>query len=165
MLLRVGPSCTVALFALVAACKPSGSAPPDRPVEPAFAAGQKQLAVHVGAITWRPCPKGLPAACSMAVLEGDPKKAQLFTLRLRSTEPFNLPPHRHPKNERVTVLEGTIHVGFGTRVDRSSGTAFGPGDYYVNAAGMTHYVWTTEPVTLQITGIGPWVVELVAAAD
>ena len=46
---------------------------------------------------------------------------------------FEMKPHWHPRNERVTILEGKIGVGFGDEIDRENVTWFGPGDYYVNA--------------------------------
>jgi quercetin dioxygenase-like cupin family protein len=67
-----------------------------------------------------------------------------------------MPPHSHPRAERVTVLSGTIHVGFGTSLNKSSGETFTAGDYYVNAPGAVHYVWADGPVEIQITGMGPW---------
>jgi hypothetical protein len=65
-------------------------------------------------------------------------------------------PHTHPRNERVTILEGKIGVGFGTAIDKEAGTVFTTGDYYVNRQGETHYVWSDGAAVLQITGIGPW---------
>lgn len=101
----------------------------------------------------------------MAVLEGDPKAEQLFTFRVRTTAPFVLPPHTHPRNERVTVIEGAVHVGFGHTFDKESSTRFEAGDFYVNRAGAVHFVWSDEPVTLQLTGIGPWAIHPAAQAS
>lgn len=111
-------------------------------------------------IEWGPCPPGplTGLGCRMAVLEGDPKTEQLFTLRIRTTEPFVLPLHTHPRNERVTVIDGALYVGFGTTVDKAASTRFEAGDFYVNRAGAAHFVWSDEPVTVQLTGIGPWAI-------
>ena len=92
----------------------------------------------------------------MAVLEGDPKREMLFTVRFRTGNEFEMKPHWHPRNERVTILEGKIGVGFGDEIDRENVTWFGPGDYYVNAQGAHHFVLADGPAVLQITGIGPW---------
>ena len=72
-----------------------------------------------------------------------------------------MPPHSHPRAERVTVISGNIHVGFGISPDRHSGEVFTAGDYYVNAPNAVHYVWADGPVEIQITGIGPWEVHRV----
>jgi hypothetical protein len=95
----------------------------------------------------------------MAVLEGNPRAEQIFTFRIKTTGPFVLPSHTHPRNERVTVIEGVVYVGFGDTVDKASSARFEAGDYYVNRAGAHHFVWSDEPVTLQLTGIGPWAIQ------
>lgn len=125
-------------------------------VEVAFPEGKSQLAVPADSITWRKCPPTLPQGCEMAVLEGDPRQAQLFTVRFRTTGVFEMKPHSHPRNERVTILEGRVGVGFGDSIDRSVVSWFGPGDYYVNAKETVHFVLADSPALIQITGIGPW---------
>jgi hypothetical protein len=92
----------------------------------------------------------------MAVLEGDPKREMLFTVRFRADAGFEMRPHWHPRNERVTILEGRVGVGFGDAIDRENVAWFGPGDYYVNSKEAHHFVLVDEPSVLQITGIGPW---------
>jgi hypothetical protein len=92
----------------------------------------------------------------MAVLEGDPKREMLFTVRFRIGSEFEMMPHWHPRNERVTILEGKVGVGFGDEIDRENVTWFGPGDYYVNAKEAHHFVLADGPAVLQVTGIGPW---------
>lgn len=129
--------------------------------------GADQVVHRAGGLQWGSCPPGPLASegCRMAVLEGDPKAEQLFTFRVRTTEPFVLPPHTHPRNERVTVIEGAVHVGFGDTVDKEASSRFEAGDFYVNRAGAVHFVWSDEPVTLQLTGIGPWAIHPVAEAS
>lgn len=129
-------------------------------LEAEFPDGADQIVHQADEIEWGPCPPGLLVGegCRMAVLEGDPKSEQLFTLRIRTTEPFVLPPHTHPRNERVTVIDGALYVGFGTAADTSASTRFEEGDFYINRAGAVHFVWSDEPVTVQLTGIGPWAI-------
>ena len=124
--------------------------------EAELAAGETQMAHHASDIVWGPCPPNLPTPCEMAVLEGDPKREMLFTVRFRTGAEFEMKPHWHPRNERVTILEGKVGVGFGAEIDREKVVWFGPDDYYVNAQEAHHYVLTDGPVVLQITGIGPW---------
>lgn len=132
-------------------------------VEAELPAGETQIAIRGEDIEWVACPPTVPAGCEMAVLEGDPKKEMLFTVRFRIGPRFELKPHWHPRNERVTILEGRVGVGFGDEVDRSGVAWFGPGDYYVNAKDAHHFVLSDEPSVLQITGIGPWKVHFVDA--
>lgn len=121
-----------------------------------FAPGEAQIAHAAAELAWGPAPAAVPFPCEMAVLEGDPRAEGLFTMRLRTQEPWVMPPHAHPRAERVTVLSGRIHVGFGDTVDKDASRAFTAGDYYVNAPGAVHYVWTDAPVEIQITALGPW---------
>jgi hypothetical protein len=125
-------------------------------VEAKIGGGETQLRALASEIEWGPCPPSLPKGCEMAVLEGDPRKEMLFTARFHTTGEFVMRPHWHPRNERVTILEGKVGVGFGDAIDRENVTWFGPGDYYVNAEGAHHFVLANEPAVIQITGIGPW---------
>jgi quercetin dioxygenase-like cupin family protein len=126
-----------------------------------FPEGSVQHVVLAGEIQWMPCPPNLPAGCRMAVLEGSPKNNDLFTVRFRVDDGMLMPPHTHPKDERVTILKGTAAVAFGENVTRKDAREFGPGDYYVNSRGAVHSVWLDPGTELQITGIGPWEVDYV----
>src|SRR4051812_31836139 len=52
----------------------------------------------------------MPHGAQLAVLEGSPKEAGIFTLRLRVPPKFKLPLHTHPRDERVTVIDGSVFV-------------------------------------------------------
>jgi quercetin dioxygenase-like cupin family protein len=121
-----------------------------------FPEGTVQHAVLAEEIEWKPCPPALPAGCEIAILEGNPQAADLFTVRFRVTDEFVMPPHTHPKDERVTILSGQLSVAFGADASHEDASRFGPGDYYVNARGAIHTVWADELSEIQITGIGPW---------
>jgi hypothetical protein len=120
------------------------------------------IQADAAALTWKPMGGALPAGTMVAVLEGDPKAKGLFTLRLKLPPGFLLAPHTHPADERVTVLEGEVFVGFGEALDRSKGRAFTAGAFYVTPTPTPHAVWSDKGATLQITGIGPWEVHPVA---
>lgn len=121
-----------------------------------FAEGIVQHAVPADEIAWKACPPHLPSGCEVAVLEGNPQGAGMFTVRFRLTDDFVMPAHTHPKDERVTVLKGRMAVGFGVGSTRADAREFGTGDYYVNARGAVHTVWADTSSEIQITGIGPW---------
>jgi quercetin dioxygenase-like cupin family protein len=121
-----------------------------------FPEGESQHVVRSDGAPWKPCPATLPPDCEIAVLDGNPQVADLFTVRFRVRESLVMPPHWHPKDERVTVLSGSVAVVFGADAGRRDATEFGPGDYYVNARNAVHQVWIEGPTVIQITGIGPW---------
>jgi len=122
----------------------------------AFPEGQVQHVVRADDTAWRPCPPTLPDGCEIAVLDGNPRAEDLFTMRFRVAETLVMPPHYHLKDERVTIISGTAAVAFGGDSERDDATEFGTGDYYVNARNAVHTVWIEGPTVLQITGIGPW---------
>ena len=121
-----------------------------------FPKGEVQHVVRADSTPWEPCPPTLPLGCEMAVLDGDPQSEDLFTVRFHAEGTFLMPPHWHPKDERVTIISGSAAVAFGVDSERADATEFGPGDYYVNARHAVHTVWIEGPTVLQITGIGPW---------
>ena len=65
------------------------------------------------ALKWRDGPPSLPKWSQIAVLEGDPAKDGPFVFRLKIPDGYRVPPHTHPKTERITVISGTFNVGMG----------------------------------------------------
>ncbi|MDH5179019.1 MAG: cupin domain-containing protein [Gammaproteobacteria bacterium] len=126
-----------------------------------FADGQVQHVVSAKDIPWKSCPPHLPKNCEIAILSGHPKQPDMFTVRFRAPEEMYMSAHTHPKDERVTLLQGTVRVAFGEGATREEARVFGPGDYYINKRGAVHKVWIEKGAVLQITGIGPWEVHFV----
>ena len=120
-----------------------------------FPQDKVQHTVFSHKIQWKPCPPSLPKNCEMIVLSGHPKKPDMFTVRFRAPDDFYMPAHTHPKDERVTMLEGNAAVAFGEKATRKDAKEFGPNDYYINKRGSVHQVWLKKGTVLQITGIGP----------
>ena len=112
--------------------------------------------IQVTHIVWKDAPPSLPKGTKAAILEGNPQAAGMFTMRLRVPKHTTLPPHTHPRPERVTVLSGRVEVGFGTVVDRKKTTTFKAGGFYVNPPGEPHFVHFAEESVIQLTGEGPW---------
>jgi hypothetical protein len=111
---------------------------------------------------WRDGPASLPRGTRMMVLEGAPQSAGIYTLRLKVPKGTHLPPHWHPEDERVTVLSGRVGVGFGDTFDRKALQWFGAGSFYVNPARSHHYVYFADESVVQLTGVGPWQVQILA---
>jgi quercetin dioxygenase-like cupin family protein len=117
------------------------------------------------AVQWRQGPPSLPKGAMIAVLEGDPAKEGPFVLRVKMPDGYAIPPHTHPKVERITVVSGTFNVGMGDKVDRTKGQAMSAGTYGYWPAGMKHFVWAKGETVLQFHGSGPWTIEYVNPAD
>src|SRR5688572_29978670 len=85
-------------------------------------------AIHTpDGLRWGDGPPSLPPGAMVAVLEGDPTRPGPFVMRLRLPDGYRLPPHTHPKRERVTVVSGTFHVGMGDKFDEKAGRAMRAG--------------------------------------
>ena len=90
-------------------------------------------------------------------MEGSSKQDGLFTIRVQFPPNYILPAHFHPKDERVTVISGSVFIGFGELADTSKGTEFKAGDFYINPAQSHHFVYTkNEGAILQLNCEGPW---------
>jgi Domain of unknown function (DUF4437) len=117
------------------------------------------------ALEWRDGPTSLPPGAKVAVLEGDPSKSGPFVMRIKAPDGYRLPPHTHPKPERLTVISGTFHIGMGETFDAAKGQAMPAGTYGTWPAGMKHFVWVTGETVMQLHGDGPWTIHYVNPAD
>src|SRR5262245_14144223 len=70
-------------------------------------------------LKWADAPPSLPKGSWFCVLQGDPSKEEMFTLRLKLPADYKVPPHTHPTSESVTVLGGTLFMSMGDRFDAS----------------------------------------------
>lgn len=124
------------------------------------------IAVTPDAIAWKPGPPSLPAGTQSVVLEGDPTKPGVVTMRLKIAKGFRLAKHTHPADERVTVLSGAMKVAY---LDASGATTstrtFPAGSFYVTPKGVPHTVSVDEETIMQITVQGPWGVHYLDAKD
>jgi len=108
-------------------------------------------------INWGDAPPSLPAGAKVFILEGNPQQEGIFTMRVKFPPYYKLPAHSHPMDERVTVLEGAVYVGFGNAMDTANAQKFTVGSYYLNPVNEAHYVFTgQEGVIFQVTGLGHW---------
>src|ERR1044071_9616226 len=71
-------------------------------------------------IEWKPGPAAIPPGAKMAVLEGDPTKEGPFVVRFQFPDGYHIPPHTHPKTERVTVISGSLYLATGETLDRNN---------------------------------------------
>jgi hypothetical protein len=116
-------------------------------------------------INWQDGPASLPSGAKVAMLEGDPSKEGPFVLRMKLPDGFRVLPHSHPKDERVTVISGTLYLGMGDQFDAQQAKALPAGSYVRTPAGRTHFGWVKGATVLQLHGEGPWAITYVHAAD
>jgi quercetin dioxygenase-like cupin family protein len=116
-------------------------------------------------VTWAPAPPSLPSGAKAAVLEGNPKEAGPFTMRVSLPDGYRIPPHSHPVAERVTIIQGEFQLGMGDKFDRAALKTLPAGSYVSMQPGTRHFVQVKGATIVQISGIGPWKVTYVNPAD
>ncbi len=135
-------------------------------VVPSQAADTYHIAVPGDSVKWGPAPPSLPPGAQGANLFGSPAKEGPFVLRLNFPAGFTIPPHRHSKDELVTVISGRFAIGSGEKLDRTAVKPLPPGSFVHLPAGMPHYAWAAEGETIvQINGSGPFDVIYVDPKD
>lgn len=116
-------------------------------------------------VEWQDGPGSFEEGAQFAVLEGDPSEAGVFTMQIKMPDGFVINPHWHPNVERVTVLQGTFHLGDGEEVDREAAQALPVGTYTSMPPEMTHYAIAEGETIIQLTSVGPWVINYVNDDD
>jgi quercetin dioxygenase-like cupin family protein len=132
---------------------PDGAGPMSRAV--AAAPGAPHAAAEPA---WGPAPETFPAGAELAVLHGDPSQVgAVFTLRLKMPNEYVFPPHFHPEDEHVTVMQGTFLVGLGNVVDEASiAASLQPGGFITAPRLHNHWAMTRGVTVVQVHGIGPF---------
>ena len=116
-------------------------------------------------IKWDDAPPSMLPGAKVAVLEGDPAKDGFFTMRLKLPDGYRVMPHWHPKTERLTVIQGVVHLGTGDQYDAAATKPLRAGTYSSMPPWMTHFAWMEGESILQLSSMGPWEIVYVNPAD
>ena len=137
------------------------------PAAKGTAAAKKPMHVimNEGDIKWGDAPPTLPAGAKMAVLQGDPGKAGMYTIRLKAPDGFKVAAHWHPAAEHLTVISGTFNLGTGDKLDETKTTAMTAGAFGSMPAKMRHFAWMKGETEVQVSGMGPFQINYVNPAD
>lgn len=130
-----------------------------------YAGDTHHTVVSGDAVAWGPAPPSLPPGAQAAVLLGSPAKEGPFVLRLKFPAGFVVPPHRHSKDEFVTVIAGRFGVGSGEKADREALKLLPSGSFVHLPAGMPHYAAADVETVVQINGVGPFDVTYIDPQD
>ena len=114
---------------------------------------------------WMDGPPGLPAGAKFTVLDGDPSKEGLFTIRATMPAGYKIPAHWHPSTEHVTVIEGTLYIGMGEKTDESKATALTAGGFASLPAKMGHFAFSKDGTTIQVHAMGPFAITYYNPSD
>ena len=116
-------------------------------------------------VKWTDGPPSIPPGAKFAVVEGDPKVAGLFTMRLWLPANYKIGAHWHPADEHVTVISGTFLMGMGDKFDNEKLQPLPSGSFAVMLTGTRHFAMTKEETVIQLHGMGPWGITYVNPAD
>lgn len=131
-------ACATALALFITAAAPAD------PLQPAR--------VTPDELTWRPTWTG----AQLAILAGDPRKAGVYVICMRFPAGFRNPPHSHPDERIVTILSGTLLVGYGEQFDESRMKVLPAGSMFTEPAQQPHFAWARDgEVVVQVVGHGP----------
>jgi quercetin dioxygenase-like cupin family protein len=114
---------------------------------------------------WGPAPGVFAPGAKMAVLQGDPSKAAMFTIRLDLPDGYKIAPHFHPTDENVTVISGTFLVGMGDKLDASAASVLHAGAFVTAGANMHHFAIARGHTVVQVHAMGPFALTYVNPAD
>lgn len=121
--------------------------------------------LNAGDMQWGAAPPSLPPGAQMAVVQGNPMKAGVYTLRLKLPSGYKFPPHTHPTTENVTIISGTMSFGMGGTFDESKGMAIKAGGFASMPAHVQHFAWANEASVIQVHGQGPFQIKYVNPSD
>jgi ketosteroid isomerase-like protein len=131
---------------------------------PVPAPGQHAI-VPPANLTWGAAPPSMPPGAKMAVISGDPAKSEAFVIRAQLPAGYTVAPHWHPTDEHVTVLSGTLALGMGEKFDKAALQDLATGGYGLLPAEMRHFAMAKTAATIQVHGMGPFVINYVNPAD
>jgi hypothetical protein len=114
---------------------------------------------------WYPGPAALPKGVMSAVLEGDPTKPGLFTMRLKFPAGTKVMPHFHSATEHATVISGALYIGMGDKFDMTMTRLMPAGSFGFWTPAMHHFGYFEVETVLQLHGEGPWTATYVNPAD
>jgi quercetin dioxygenase-like cupin family protein len=115
----------------------------------------KWMVIQPGALVWAPFAE-LPAGTDIAVLYGDPSKAEAYAVRLKFPKGYEVANHSHPTDESITVISGKLFMAFGkNNPGRAGSTALVSGSFMMLPAGSFHHLWAEADTVVEIHSTGP----------
>jgi len=137
------------------------------PEKPDTSKQASHVMVPPSAMKWEPLSEG----AEVVVLAGEPFNQKAvgvpFVFRVKHKDGFELRPHWHPMDERITVITGTMLLGTGEefKTDPEHVTELPAGSYAFMPKIMRHYFVTRGETIAQFEGIGPFRMTFVKISD
>ncbi len=123
------------------------------------------IMVNSADLKWGDAPPIFQPGAKMAVVQGNPNGAGLYTVRLKAGDGYRFPAHWHPTTENVTVISGTFRMGLGDKLSEVKATTLTAGGFASIPAHVNHYGWFYGETEVQVHGMGPFKLTYVNPAD
>lgn len=105
-----------------------------------------------------------PMQTQISVIQGDPLKPGLYVIRIKAPDGEKVPPHWHPQDEHITILQGTFVLATGDKFDENAGQELTTGTYALMPKGVRHFARVKGETILQAHGMGPFKIIFVGPA-
>lgn len=90
-----------------------------------------------------------------AQISGNEKTPGMYVYRVKFEKGHKNEPHYHTDERVVTVLSGSLYVGFGKKFKESEMVKLSTGGTYTEPKKFPHYVWAKDQdAVLQVVGSG-----------
>jgi quercetin dioxygenase-like cupin family protein len=107
-----------------------------------------------------------PLSQDFEVIYGNPDAAgEPFVMRIRELPGTIIPPHKHPVDEHITVVQGTVYFAVGEKFDRAAMQEIKTGGYAFVPKGSTMFGYIPDGAVVQVHGIGPFLIHWRAGAE
>jgi hypothetical protein len=91
------------------------------------------------------------------ILYGDPEvDGEPFVMRIRELPGAIVPPHSHPVDEHITVVQGTWYFALGDEYKREALQELKAGSYAFAPKGSTMFGFSPSGAIVQVHGVGPF---------
>src|SRR4028119_1589021 len=92
-----------------------------------------------------------PMTQDVEILYGGPEAAgEPFVMRIRELPGTIIPPHKHPVDEHITVVEGTLYFAVSDKFDRTVLKEMKTGSYAFIPKGSTMFGYTPDAAIVQV---------------
>jgi quercetin dioxygenase-like cupin family protein len=138
----------------------------DKGSEHAGATNKPQLVITPDKLHWGAPPPGTQRGALFALLAGNPlRDGGAFTFRVKLPDGCKIPPHSHPVDENVTVLQGTLLLGKGETFDTKVAQELPAGSFSMMPKGVPHFAQAKGETIYQVNGVGPFDMNYVSPTD
>ncbi len=97
-----------------------------------------------------------PEKVKLAILVGNPAKAEPFIVRVKVPDGEKIMPHKHPEDRIYTVISGVFYIGIGDRFEEAKLQAYPPGSVVILPGNTPHFHWAKSgKYVTQVYAIGP----------